>query len=75
MVPFSPDGTFVLFQLRKILCFKSRAWEAKKTGKFMRTLNGENERDEAKEEAQIAQLAIVAVGGTRVRVEDNLARV
>ena len=41
----------------------------------MRTLNGENERDEAMEEAQIARLDVVTVGGARERAQDDLARV
>ena len=37
--PIFPAITFVLLKLGKILCFKSRVWEAEKTGKFMRTSN------------------------------------
>ena len=35
----------------------------------------ENERDEAKEETQLAWLAVVATSDTKVLVEDKLARV
>ena len=35
----------------------------------------EKERDGAKEEAQIARLAVVAVGDARARAEDDLAKV
>ena len=37
--PISPAVTLVLFHLGKIPCFKSRVWEADKTGKLMRTSN------------------------------------
>ena len=35
----------------------------------------EKERDEVKKEAQVACLFVVAVGDTKVRVEDDLVRV
>ena len=35
----------------------------------------EKERDEAKEEAQLARLAVVAVGNAKALVEDKLTRV
>ena len=38
-------------------------------------MGAEKEKDEAKEETQIARLATVAAGDTRVRVEDDLDRV
>ena len=48
-------------------------WEAKVVaGKIVRV---EKERDEAKEEAQYAWLAVVAAGGVKAFAEDKLARV
>ena len=38
-------------------------------------MSAERERDEAKEEAHLARLAVVAAGDTKVLVEDKLARV
>ena len=35
----------------------------------------ENERDKAKEEAQIVQLVVVVVGDVKARAKDDLARV
>ena len=37
--------------------------------------SAERERDEAKEEAQLAQLAAVVAGDVKALVEDKLARV
>ena len=37
--PFFPGWNFVLLQLRKILCFKSRVWKVEKTGKLTHTSN------------------------------------
>ena len=52
---------------------RSRHWEAK-VG-VEKTARVENERDEAKEEAQVTQLDAVVEGDAKARVEDDLARV
>ena len=40
-----------------------------------KTASAERERDQAKEEGQLAQLTVVAAGDAKVLVEDKLARV
>ena len=44
-------------------------WEQKAKEDIERATRAEKERDEAKEEAHVARLAVVAVGDTKARVE------
>ena len=52
---------------------RSKHGEAK-TG-VEKVVGAEKERDEAKEEAQVAQLAVVATGDTKARAEGDMSRV
>ena len=54
---------------------KSKHWERDAKAGTEKTIRDENERDEAKEEAQVARLAAVTTGDAKARVEDDLARV
>ena len=53
---------------------RAKHWERKAEEGTKRITGIEKERDEAKEEAQIARLATIAPGDTKVREEDDLAR-
>ena len=54
---------------------KAKYWERKAKECIERATGAKNERDEAKEEAQVAHLAAVAVGDVKARVESDLAKV
>ena len=53
----------------------SKHWEREAKAGAEKIVRAEKERDEAKKEAQIAQLAVVAAGDTKEMAEDALARV
>ena len=53
----------------------SRHWEQKAKEGPKKATGLEKKRDEAKEEAQIPQLAIVATGDARALAEDDMAKV
>ena len=53
----------------------SRHWERKAKESFETTAGAEKERDEAKKEARVARLAIVAASDVRDKLEGDLARV
>ena len=53
----------------------SRHWERKAKESTERTAGVEKERDEANEEAQVAQLAAFVVGDEKAKGEGDLARV
>ena len=54
---------------------KSKYWEHKAKEGTESTTEVENERDEAKEEAQVARLAATTTGNAKARVEVDMARV
>ena len=54
---------------------KSKHWERKDKKGIERATVAENERNEAKEEAQVARLATVAMVDTKARAKSDLARV
>ena len=54
---------------------RSKHWEREAKASVGKTVSAERERDEAKEEVQLAQLAAVTTGDTKALVEDKLARV
>ena len=54
---------------------KAKYWERKAKECIERATRVKNERDEAKEEAQVAHLVVVAVGDAKARVESDLAKV
>ena len=54
---------------------RSKHWERKAKEDIERVTSAERERDEAKEEAQIAWLDAVTTGDAKARAEDHLARV
>ena len=59
----------------KLAKARSKHWEQKTKEGIERITCAEKERDEAKEEAQIARLAVVTTSDMKVREEDDLARV
>ena len=54
---------------------RSKNWECEAKAGEGKAVSVENEKDEAKEEAQLAWLVIVAASDTKALVEDKLARV
>ena len=50
-------------------------WEREAKAGVEKIAGAEKERDEAKKEAQVSWLATVAAGDTKVRAEDDLAKV
>ena len=54
---------------------RSKHWEWKAKEGIKRVAKAKKERDEAKAEAQVAQLTVVAVGDAKIRAEEELARV
>ena len=50
-------------------------WERKAKEGTVRTTSAEKERNEAKEEAQVARLAAVVAGDVKAKAEGDLARV
>ena len=54
---------------------RAKHWERKAKEGTERITGVEKDMDEAKEEAHIAQLAAVATGDAKARVEDDLSRV
>ena len=54
---------------------RSKHWEREAKAGAEKIVGEEKERDLAKKEAQVARLAVVAVGDAKTRVEDDLARV
>ena len=54
---------------------RSKHWEREAKAGVGKVRSMEKERDEAKEEAELAQLAVVAAGDAKALVEDKPARV
>ena len=54
---------------------KSKHWEREAKVGAEKVERAEKERDEAKEEAKVACLTVVAVGDTKARVEEDLNKV
>ena len=54
---------------------KSKHWELEAKVGAEKVERAEKERDEAKEEAKVAFLTVVAVGDTKARVEEDLNKV
>ena len=54
---------------------RSKHWEQKVKEGIEMIADAKKERDEAKAEAQVAQLAAIVVGGVKARAEEELARV
>ena len=59
----------------KLAKARSKHWEQKAKEGIERITCAEKERDEAKEKAQVAQLAAVMTSDMKVQAEDDLARV
>ena len=54
---------------------RSKHWEREAKASAEKIYLAEKERDEAKQEAKMALLAVIAVGDAKARVEDDQARV
>ena len=54
---------------------RSKHWEREAKAGVEKTAEAEKVRDEAKNEAQVAQLAAVAASDAKVRAENDMARV
>ena len=55
--------------------YRSKHWEGEAKVGEKRIVWAEKGRDEAKKEAQVTRLAIVTAGDTKVKAEDDLAKV
>ena len=55
--------------------FRSKHWKREVKAGAEKVARAERERDEAKEEAQVAWLAAIATGDSKARAEDDLTRV